>query len=56
MVEDHFWQQDDQVFTLMQERFPDFEEALRADIAVSDALIFADRRTAANIVDGATST
>ena len=41
---------------LLQERFPHFESALRADAAVSDALISTDRMLSVNVVDGAAST
>lgn len=42
-----------QVLSLLQERFPEFEQALRADTSLSDILIGADQRSALNMTDGA---
>jgi len=45
-----------QVLSLIQERFPIFEEALRGDIAIADIALKGDQISAVNLVDGAAST
>lgn len=45
-----------QLLKILQARFDTFQDALLADVSMSQILIGADRRSSVNLVDGAATT